>query len=120
MTATARRYSLRPMRASAALLFLGVLPACTDPFIDRAAREPGATLDPSGLVLRTLTPGNGPRPASEDRVKIAYRAERQDGTPWDDSARHGGPSVFTLSAGIPCWRAGIAAMRPYHRPRRSA
>jgi len=79
--------------------------------IDAAAREPGAVKTPSGMVIRTTTPGTGPSPAATDRVKVHYEGRLEDGTVFDSSRKRGEPAVFPLSGVIKCWTEGVGRMK---------
>jgi len=80
-------------------------------FLAQAAQEPGAIKTPSGLVFRTLRPGNGRTPKPTDAVQVNYRGTLIDGTEFDASARHGGPAGFRLNGVIPCWTEGVGRMK---------
>ena len=82
------------------------------PFLEKAAKEQGATQTPSGLVFRTLTPGTGESPQATDVVKVNYRGTLIDGTEFDSTAKHGGePSQFAANRVIPCWTEGVQRMK---------
>ncbi len=80
-------------------------------FADKAAQEPGATKLPSGLVIKTMTPGTGPQPAATDRVKVHYHGTLIDGTVFDSSRDRGTPAEFPLNGVIPCWTEGVQKMK---------
>jgi FKBP-type peptidyl-prolyl cis-trans isomerase FkpA len=79
--------------------------------IEAAAREPGAVKTPSGMVIRTTKPGNGPSPQPTDRVKVHYEGRLTDGTVFDSSIKRGEPAVFPLSGVIKCWTEGVGHMK---------
>jgi FKBP-type peptidyl-prolyl cis-trans isomerase FkpA len=79
--------------------------------IDAAAREPGAIKTPSGMVIRTTKPGNGPSPAPTDRVKVHYEGHLIDGTVFDSSRKRGEPATFPLNGVIKCWTEGVGRMK---------
>src|SRR5439155_16473345 len=54
-------------------------------FSDKVAKEAGATKTASGIVMRTITPGNGPSPTPDDVVKVHYEGKLVDGTVFDSS-----------------------------------
>src|SRR5204863_6833501 len=54
-------------------------------YCQKAAKEPGATLTPSGMVYQELKPGTGPSPKPTDMVKVHYRGTLIDGTEFDSS-----------------------------------
>ncbi|GAC1337214.1 MAG: hypothetical protein NVSMB23_03390 [Myxococcales bacterium] len=86
-------------------------------FAAAAARDPGAVRLASGAVLRTLTPGAGKSPLATSRVKVNYAGKLIDGTPFDSSADHGGPSQFPLNGVIPCWTEGVQKMKQGEKAR---
>lgn len=90
--------------------------AAGESYLREATREPGAATFPSGLVLRTLRPGTGPRPTPADRVKVLYEGTFTDGAVFD-SARVGDPVELTLGSSIPCWVEGVQKMRVGERAR---
>ncbi len=80
-------------------------------FRDAAAREPGAVKTASGLVYRTITPGNGPSPKATDTVRVHYHGTLTDGKVFDSSVQRGQPVEFQLSGVIPCWTEGLQRMK---------
>jgi len=80
-------------------------------FADKAAKEPGATKVPSGLVYKTLTAGNGPSPAPTDKVKVNYEGRLTNGTVFDSSYKRGQPAEFGLNQVIKCWTEGVQKMK---------
>ncbi len=81
------------------------------PFLEAAAKEPGAVKLPSGLVFRTLKEGSGESPKPTDLVKVHYTGTLQDGTVFDSSVQRGQPSTFMLNRVIPCWTEGVGRMK---------
>ena len=65
-------------------------------YAEKAEKEPGATKLPSGVVYKTLTPGNGPNPAATDKVKVNYEGRLTNGTVFDSSYQRGQPAEFGL------------------------
>jgi FKBP-type peptidyl-prolyl cis-trans isomerase FkpA len=80
-------------------------------FSDDAAKEAGAVKMPSGLVFKTLTPGNGGSPAATDTVKVHYKGTLTNGTEFDSSYKRGQPVEFALNQVIPCWSEGVQRMK---------
>jgi len=80
-------------------------------FLDDAAKEQGAVRTPSGLVSRTLKPGNGAAPSASDVVRVHYEGKLTDGTVFDSSLKRGQPVEFALNQVIPCWTEGVQRMK---------
>ena len=78
-------------------------------FLAAAAKENGAITTASGLVFRTITPGNGASPAASDRVTVHYTGKLVDGTTFDSSVNRG-PATFPLGGVIACWTEGLQKM----------
>lgn len=86
-------------------------------FAERAAREPGAQVLPSGLVYRDIAEGDGPSPTAQDTVTVHYRGTLPDGTEFDSSRGRGEPATFPLGGVIPCWTEGVQRMKVHGRAR---
>jgi FKBP-type peptidyl-prolyl cis-trans isomerase FkpA len=82
-----------------------------DPFLTKAAAEPGAVKTASGLVYKELRAGTGPSPTATDTVKVNYRGMLTNGTEFDSSYKTGKPATFPLNGVIPCWTEGVAMMK---------
>ena len=82
-------------------------------YAEKAAKEPGASKLPSGVVYKTLTPGNGPSPAATDKVKVNYEGRLTNGTVFDSSYKRGQPAEFPIGIGrvIKGWDEGVLPMR---------
>jgi FKBP-type peptidyl-prolyl cis-trans isomerase FkpA len=80
-------------------------------YVEKAAKEPGATKLPSGLVYKTLTPGSGPSPAATDKVKVNYEGRLTNGTVFDSSYKRGQPAEFALNQVVKCWTEGVQKMK---------
>ena len=79
-------------------------------FTQAAAKENGAVQTESGLVFRTITPGDGESPAASDGVTVHYTGRLIDGTTFDSSVNRG-PATFPLTGVIKCWTEGVPMMR---------
>ncbi len=80
-------------------------------FLSGAEGEEGAVKTESGLVYRTLKPGEGASPAATDVVKVHYHGTLTDGTVFDSSRDRGEPVEFPLNQVIPCWTEGVQKMK---------
>jgi FKBP-type peptidyl-prolyl cis-trans isomerase FkpA len=80
-------------------------------YLEKAAKEPGASKLPSGLIFKTLTPGTGASPAATDKVKVNYEGKLTNGTVFDSSYKRGQPAEFGLNQVIKCWTEGVQKMK---------
>jgi FKBP-type peptidyl-prolyl cis-trans isomerase FkpA len=71
----------------------------------------GVQTTASGLQYQVITPGNGPKPAATDTVKVHYTGTLLDGTKFDSSVDRGQPAQFALNAVIPGWTEGLQLMK---------
>ncbi len=83
----------------------------TDPYLAKAAAEPGAVKTASGLVYKDLTKGTGPSPKATDMVTVNYKGTLTDGTEFDSSYKRGEPATFPLNGVIKCWTEGVQMMK---------
>jgi FKBP-type peptidyl-prolyl cis-trans isomerase len=83
----------------------------TQPFLDKAAAEPGAKKTASGLIITEITPGTGPNPKETDKVKVNYKGTLTDGTEFDSSYKRNEPATFPLKGVIKCWTEGLQLMK---------
>ena len=80
-------------------------------FAGAEEKLPGATKLPSGVVVRTVKAGTGASPAPSDEVRVSYEGKLTDGTVFDSSDKHGGPSQFRLDKVVRCWTEGVQRMK---------
>lgn len=78
---------------------------------DVGAPPADAQKTPSGLAYKILTPGQGDRPAEQDKVEVHYSGWMTDGEMFDSSVQRGKPATFKLSAVIKGWTEGLQLMR---------
>jgi FKBP-type peptidyl-prolyl cis-trans isomerase FkpA len=76
-----------------------------------AAKEPGAKVTASGLVIRMVKEGKGAQPTAESTVKVHYKGTFPDGKEFDSSYKRGEPIEFPLTGVIKCWTEGVALMK---------
>lgn len=79
--------------------------------VDKAAKEQGAQQLPSGLVIKSLRPGNGASPGENDTVKVQYEGRLTDGTVFDSSYKRNEPAEFPLKGVVRCWTEGLQKMK---------
>jgi FKBP-type peptidyl-prolyl cis-trans isomerase FkpA len=80
-------------------------------FLEKAAAEPGAQKQPSGLIYFETQAGSGDSPKPTDTVKVHYAGKLTNGTEFDSSYKRGQPTEFPLNGVIPCWTEGLAKMK---------
>jgi FKBP-type peptidyl-prolyl cis-trans isomerase FkpA len=80
-------------------------------FADKVAAEKDAKKLPSGVIIRTITPGTGPSPTADDTVKVNYEGKLIDGTVFDSSIKRGQPAEFPLKGVVPCWTEALQQMK---------
>jgi FKBP-type peptidyl-prolyl cis-trans isomerase FkpA len=92
------------------VLALAQAPA-PDKALAAAAKEPGAKVTPSGLVILMVKEGNGTQPTASSTVRVHYRGMFPDGREFDSSYSRGEPIEFPLTGVIKCWTEGVALMK---------
>jgi len=65
----------------------------------------------SGLVIKLLRAGTGPRPRAADVVKVHYRGTFPGGKEFDSSYSRGTPIEFPLNGVIKCWTEGVQRLQ---------
>lgn len=76
-------------------------------YLDKAAKEAGAQVMPSGLIYFETQKGTGKMPTASDSVKVHYKGMFTDGKEFDSSYSRNQPAEFPLSGVIPCWTEGL-------------
>ena len=80
-------------------------------FADTVSKEKDARKLPSGVIVRTITPGTGASPSADDTVKVHYEGKLVDGTVFDSSIKRGQPAEFPLKGVVPCWTEALQQMK---------
>ena len=80
-------------------------------FLDKPAKEPGASVSSSGLIYTDIKAGTGDSPKPTDKVKVHYHGTLTDGKVFDSSVQRGQPAEFPLNGVIPCWTEGVQKMK---------
>ncbi len=79
-------------------------------FLEKNKSVAGVQVTASGLQYQIVKMGNGPKPTSEDKVKVHYTGSTIDGAIFDSSVQRGEPVVFPLTGVIPGWTEGLKLM----------
>jgi len=85
--------------------------AVPDKVLAAAAKEPGAKVTASGLVIQMVKEGKGAQPSATSTVRVHYRGMFPDGKEFDSSYSRGEPIEFPLNGVIKCWTEGVALMK---------
>lgn len=80
-------------------------------YVEKAAKEAGATKTASGMVVKHTKEGTGAQPKPTDQVKVHYEGRLIDGKVFDSSIARGEPATFPLNGVIPCWTEGVQTMK---------
>jgi len=80
-------------------------------FLAENKGKPGVTTLPSGLQFKVIKAGAGKSPKLTDSVVANYRGTLIDGTKFDASDDHGGPSEFPVNGVIPGWTEILQKMK---------
>lgn len=82
-----------------------------DKTLAAAAKEPGAQVTASGLVILMVKEGKGTQPTPASTVRVHYRGMFPDGREFDSSHKRGEPIEFPLNGVIKCWTEGVSMMK---------
>ena len=80
-------------------------------FLEKAAKEKGATKTASGIVIQEIKAGTGEQPKATDKVKVHYTGTLTDGTVFDSSVQRGQPATFPLNGVVKCWTEGMQQIK---------
>jgi FKBP-type peptidyl-prolyl cis-trans isomerase FklB len=79
-------------------------------FLAKNKERSEVTVTPSGLQYEVVRMGTGPKPTTNNVVKVHYVGTLIDGTEFDSSIKRGEPAVFPLSGVIPGWTEALQLM----------
>ena len=79
-------------------------------FLTKNKERSEVTVTPSGLQYEVIRMGTGPKPTTDNVVKVHYVGTLIDGTEFDSSIKRGEPAVFPLSGVIPGWTEALQLM----------
>ena len=83
-------------------------------YLANNAKAKGVKTTPSGLQYRIVVPGKGKAasPHPDDEVTVQYTGKLLDGTQFDSSYTHGGPSTFQANHTLKGWQEALGMMKP--------
>jgi len=79
-------------------------------FLEQNKNKGGVTTTASGLQYEVISMGTGPKPTSEQTVKVHYTGTLMDGTKFDSSVDRNEPAVFPVSGVIAGWVEALQLM----------
>jgi FKBP-type peptidyl-prolyl cis-trans isomerase len=79
-------------------------------FLAENKSKQGVVTLPTGLQYKVLKQGKGDTPKMHEHVVCNYRAMLLDGTEFDNSAKHNGPSTFPVRGVIKGWEEALLIM----------
>jgi len=79
-------------------------------FLEANKKRPGVVTLPSGLQYEVLRPGDGPKPAPDDAIKVHFRGTLVDGTVFDSSEGRPEPPLLTAGDGFKGWNEALPMM----------
>lgn len=79
-------------------------------FLQENKGAEGVVVTESGLQYIVLEEGDGPKPTTEDQVKVHYSGYLLDGTKFDSSVDRGEPAVFGVTQVIKGWTEVLQLM----------
>jgi FKBP-type peptidyl-prolyl cis-trans isomerase FklB len=79
-------------------------------FLAANKSKEGVVTLPSGLQYKILKAGTGDKPTADDSVVCNYKGTLINGTEFDASEKHGGPSTFPVKGVIAGWTEALQLM----------
>src|SRR5579859_81765 len=79
-------------------------------FLAANKTKPGVVTLPSGLQYKVITAGTGQKPTADDTILCNYRGTLINGTEFDNSAKHGGPTEIPVGGVIKGWTEALQLM----------
>jgi FKBP-type peptidyl-prolyl cis-trans isomerase FklB len=79
-------------------------------FLEANKTRTGVVALPSGLQYEVLRPGEGPKPAADDPVRVNFRGTLVDGTVFDSSENRIQPFILRPNAVIPAMTEALPLM----------
>ena len=82
----------------------------SEAFLAANKTNEGVVTLPSGLQYKILKVGTGEKPTLDDTVVCNYKGTLINGTEFDASEKHGGPSTFPVKGVIAGWTEALQLM----------
>jgi FKBP-type peptidyl-prolyl cis-trans isomerase FklB len=79
-------------------------------FLSKNKEKAGVTTTASGLQYEVIKMGTGPKPTTQNTVKVHYVGTLIDGTEFDSSVKRKEPATFPVSGVIPGWTEALQLM----------
>jgi FKBP-type peptidyl-prolyl cis-trans isomerase FklB len=79
-------------------------------FLAKNKEKQGITVTPSGLQYEVIKLGTGPKPTTDNTVKVNYAGTLINGTEFDSSVKNGKPAEFPVGNIIPGWKEALQLM----------
>jgi len=79
-------------------------------FLEENKSKEGVKVTSSGLQYIVLKEGNGPKPTTNNKVKVHYHGTLVDGTVFESSVENGVPAEFFVTQVIQGWIEGLQLM----------
>lgn len=84
--------------------------ATNQDFLSKNKEKSGVTTTASGLQYEVVKMGTGPKPTTENTVKVNYTGTLIDGTKFDSSLDRNEPAEFPILGVIPGWTEALQLM----------
>lgn len=84
--------------------------AASQDFLTKNKQNDSVRVTKSGLQYKIIKKGTGARPGPKDSVVVNYVGKLTDGSTFDSSYQHGGPSTFRVDHVIQGWTEAIQMM----------
>jgi FKBP-type peptidyl-prolyl cis-trans isomerase FklB len=79
-------------------------------WLEANKKKQGVVTLPSGLQYKIIEDGTGAKPTKEDAVEVEYKGSLIDGTEFDSSERHGGPTTLDVGGVVPGFTEALTLM----------